>query len=262
MMHIRSWGLCTLLLVFAMVWLSGCTPEATDVAAAPTLAAVFQVGDTNATPTARSTQFTLATAAPSTVVATPTPGYQEVVIFDERLSPGWTVDFSEQVALDREDTTHWFETLNRAAGTDAGAVSLLVTPQEGWGTVRFTLEADATVSYARERVQGVSFWLNSNNSYMSNDALVVTIVGSNERSYWTPNDTSALTEVGYFPEIPLYDLAINDAIPPNTWVQVILSMDKLLFGPEYEYVTGIIVKTKSFQNRAFHIDRVALLVGP
>jgi hypothetical protein len=184
------------------------------------------------------------------------------LIYDEALAPGWTVDYSEQVTLDLENTTHWFESMDQAKGIDAGAVTMLVTPAEGWGTIRFTLQPDTPVNYPRETVQGVSFWLNSNNSYMSNDALVVTIVGSNENIYWQPNDNSALTKVGYFPEIPLYDLAINDAIPPNTWVQVILSMDKLLFGPEYAHVTGIIIKSKSFQNRAFHLDRVALLVTP
>lgn len=248
---------------FLISWLlGGCTAEAQPVVSAPTLVPVFQLESDDVPPTPTPTLRPIVTAAPTMPVATPTPAYREVVIYDEEVAPGWTVGYSEQVMLDPQDTTHWFEALDRAAAVDAGAVSMLVTPEEGWGTIRFTLEPDAAVSYPREQVQGVSFWINSNNSFMSNDALVVTVVGSNDNTYWQPNDISALTRVGYFPEIPLYDLAINDAIPPNTWVRVILSMDKLLFGPEYEHVTGIVIKSKSFQTRAFHIERVALLVTP
>lgn len=249
--------------VLIIGWLlTGCTPEAPTVINAPTVVPVFQSesGEVPATPT--PTLRPIVTVAPTTVMATPTPAYREVLVYDEGMAPGWTAEYSEQVTLDLQDTTHWFEALDRGADVDAGAVSMLVTPQEGWGTIRFTLQPDAVVGYPRAAVQGVSFWLNSNNSFMSNDALVVTIEGSNANPFWQPNDTSALTKVGYFPEIPLYDLAVNDAIPPNTWVRVILSMDKLLFGPDYEHVTGIVIKSKSFQNRAFHIDRVALLVTP
>lgn len=250
-------------LIAVVLLLSGCTAETPAVVNAPTLVPIFQVeGETEATPTPQATVRTIATAMSTAVVPTPTPGYREVIIFDDQLSPGWTTNYSEQVALETQDTTHWFEQLGDRTDIDSGAVSMLVTPEEGWGTIRFTLEPGATTSYARDEVQGISLWLNSNNSYMSNDALVVTIVGSNDNTYWEPNDTSALTQVGYFPEIPLYDLAVNDSIPPNTWVQVILSMDRLLFGPDYEHVTGIIIKTKSFQSRAFNIDRVSLLVSP
>lgn len=261
-MQTNSWvslGIVSLLIGWL---LSGCAAESPMIVNAPTIVPIFQIETDEANETPTPTLPPIVTQAPTIAAATPTPSYQEVLVYDDEIGAGWTVDYSEQVTLDTENTTHWFEAMDRTAGVDSGAVAMLVTPQEGWGTLRFTLQPQAIVSYQRDKVQGISFWLNSNNSYMSNDALVVTVVGSNQQTYWEANDTSALTQVGYFPEIPLYDLAVNDAIPPNTWVQVILSMDKLLFGPEYEHVTGIIIKTKSFQNRAFHIDRVALLVTP
>ncbi len=240
----------------------GCTAEApARVESVPTLAPIFQSSNGGVVATATPTAPAILTRAPTATSAAPTPAFREVLIYDEQVAPGWTMAQSENVILEPESTVHWFEDLDRANQIDSGAISLLVTPDEGWGTIRFTLETDAPVSYTREQVEGVSFWLNSNNSYMSNDALVVAVVGSNENQHWEADDISALTEVGYFPEIPLYDLAINDAIPPNTWVQVVLSMDKLLFGPEFEYITGVVIKTKSFQNRAFHVDRVALLVA-
>jgi len=243
------------------LFMLGCTAEApVQVENVPTLAPIFQSNVNGVVATATPTAQALVTRAPTATSAVPTPTYREVLVYDEQLAAGWTTVHSENVILEPESTVHWFEHLDRTYEIYSGAISLLITPDEGWGTVRFTLEPDAPVSYTRDQVEGVSFWLNSNNSYMSNDALVVTVVGSNKNQHWEADDISALTEVGYFPEIPLYDLAINDAIPPNTWVRVVLSMDKLLFGPEFEHVTGIIIKTKSFQNRAFHVDRVALLV--
>jgi len=186
--------------------------------------------------------------------------YHEVLVYDEGVAPAWSVEFTQNMTLNQFDTSHWFESLDSATGQDVGAVTLAITPQKAWGELYFTLRPTATVSYARADVQGLSFWINSGNGYLSNDALVVTIVGSNEHPYWQADDTSALTEVGYFPEIPLYDLAVNDAIPPHTWVKVILSMDKLLFGPDYRYVTGIYLKNKSFYENTFYLDQVALLV--
>ncbi|MEZ4681172.1 MAG: hypothetical protein R2932_43860 [Caldilineaceae bacterium] len=245
------------LLTCAIAWLLvGCQAAAAEVPVVPTLAPLFQgeeTGEIAVTPTP--------TASAALILPTPTPLFREAYLYDEELNPAWSLAQSENLTYELLDTTHWFEVMDENSGIDAGAVSLAVTPGEGWGTLYFTLQPDGPI-YPRAEVQGLSFWINSGANYMSNDALVATIVGSNEVPYWQAGDTSALTEVGYFPEIPLYDLQINDSIPPNTWVKVILSMDKLLFGPDYRYVTGVYIKTKSFQSSPFHIDRVALLLAP
>lgn len=239
-------------------WLvAGCATTPPAPVALPTVMPIFQA-EATATPTLPAPTAAALPVAPAPVV---TPNdYREVFVYDEGLAPMWSVASTQNMVVNQLDTSHWFEVLDSALGVDVGAVTLAVTPQKAWGELYFTLRPTATVSYARADVQGISFWINSGNGYLSNDALVVAIVGSNDHPYWLAEDASALTEVGFFPEIPLYDLAINDAIPPHTWVKVILSMDKLLFGPDYRYVTGIYIKNKSFYENTFYLDRLALLV--
>lgn len=251
-----GWLRCTLW--WLSVLLVGCSATAAEVPAVPTVASIFRVEETaeiQATP--------VAIATPALLLPTPTPLYREFYLYQDELAPGWSLAHSENLQFDPLDTSRWFEVMDPQSRLDAGAVAIKITPVErSWGTLYFTLEAGNATAYRRDDVQGVSFWLNSGNNYLSNDALVATIVGSNEGASWRADDTSALTEMGYFPEIPLYDLAVNDTIPPHTWVKVILSMDRLLFGPEYQYVTGLYLKTKSFQSSPFYIDNVALLLVP
>ncbi len=249
--------------LFCMLgWLAGllvgCSATAAEVPVVPTVASVFRVETTEEI---RATPIAIAT--PALLLPTPTPLYRELYLYQDELAAGWSLAHSENLQFDPLDTAHWFEVMDPQSTLDAGAVAIKITPVErSWGTLYFTLESSDGTGYLRDNVQGISFWLNSGNNYLSNDALVATIVGSNESTSWQADDTSALTEVGYFPEIPLYDLAVNDTIPPHTWVKVILSMDRLLFGPEYRYVTGLYLKTKSFQSSPFYIDNVALLLAP
>ena len=226
-----------------MAWLSvlfiGCSATAAEVPVVPTVASIFQVEQPEEI---RATPVVIAT--PELLLPTPTPLYRVLYLYQDELAPGWSLAHSENLQFDPLDTSRWFEVIDPQSGLDAGAVAIKITPVErSWGTLYFTLESGGATGYPRDEVQGVSFWLNSGNNYLSNDA-------------------SALTEVGYFPEIPLYDLAVNDTIPPHTWVNIILSMDRLLFGPDYQYVTGLYLKTKSFQSSPFYIDNVALLLAP
>jgi hypothetical protein len=92
------------------------------------------------------------------------------------------------------------------------------------------------------------------------------VLGSNSYTYWLANDTSVPTdttvtvEAPLFSETRLYDLHINRAIPPGTWVQVVVWLDDLIYDPEYTYVTGMYIKNnKGFLN-TFYIDQVNLLM--
>ena len=245
--------------LFVTGWLlSACTSTPSSLPTQPTVMPIFQAA---ASPTTTPTAPPLQAAANAAASVVNANAYRAVYVYDEGLTANWSLDFTQNMGVDQFDTSHWFEQLDSNVEQDVGAVTLAVTPQKAWGELYFTLRPTTTVSYLRADVQGISFWLNSGDGYLSNDALVVTVVGSNDHPYWLAEDTSALTEVGYFPEIPLYDLAINDALPPHTWVRVILSMDKLLFGPDYRYVTGIYIKNKSFYDNTFYIDKLALLVN-
>lgn len=196
--------------------------------------------------------------------ATPTPVlYREVVIYDDELNTNWTLENSQNVKFDALSTDHWFETLDAKNDLDSGAVSLAVRPDGEWNKLYFTVDADAIDAYPRDEVQGVNIWLNSGNNYLSNDGLVVAIVGSNDKPYWVSDDKSVLTrETSYFPEIPLYDLGVQARMPPNTWVSATLWMDQLRFGPDYIHVTGIYINNKYSLQSPFYIDKVTLLLSP
>lgn len=196
--------------------------------------------------------------------ATPTPVlYREVVIYDDELNANWTLENSQNVNFDALSTDHWFETLDKETELDSGAVSVAVKPDGEWNKLYFTVRADAIEAYPRDEVQGVNIWLNSGNNYLSNDGLVVAIVGSNDKTYWLSDDKSVLTrETSYFPEIPLYDLGVQARMPPNSWVSATLWMDQLRFGPDYIHVTGIYINNKYSLQSPFYIDKVTLLLSP
>lgn len=200
--------------------------------------------------------------AEETVITT-IDAHEEVVIYDDELDPNWTLEYSENVDFDPLSTTRWFEMMQDETGLNSGAVSLSVTPKNEWNKLYLTLHADSSVAYHRDQVQAVSLWFNTGNNYLSSDALVVAFVGSNEETYWFPNDKSVLTrETSYYPEIPLYDLGVNvNSLPPNTWINATLWMDQVRFGPEYIHVTGIYIANKHTLQSAFYIDKVALLLA-
>ena len=156
---------------------------------------------------------------------------REIFIYDDGLDPNWTLEYSEDMRSEPLNTYQWFEVMDEDTGIHSGAASIRTTPTGSWGRLFFTIRPDSLVEYSRDQILGISFWVNSGNNYLNPDELLVTIVGSNQYNYWSPDDEFAfLNGEGYFPEIPLYDLGINESLPPDTWVQVYLWMDKLLIG--------------------------------
>ena len=65
-----------------------------------------------------------------------------------------------------------------------------------------------------------------------------------------------------FPKPVCNIFGFNDAIPPDTWVQVEVWLDELLFDPEYKYVTGIYIKNGEDFRDTIWIDQVELVTTP
>lgn len=225
---------------------------------APTVASVFS----GEAPTAVPTPERLGQRRPL-----PTPDrdarvsglgrYSVVPIFDESLSQGWSLEQSGGVSYSPSRTY-----------AESGSVSLAAQPTGGTGTLYFTVGRDARTAHERDRVLGISFWLNGGDGMIATDDLVVTVVGSNAYPYWVPNDDSVRLEGRdtsgesfLFSETRLYYLGLNRDIPPNTWVEVVLWLDEREFDPDYTYVTGVYIKNDvKFQGR-FYVDRLSLLVA-
>ncbi len=143
----------------------------------------------------------------------------------------------------------------------SGTVGLSVVPDQDLGRLFFTVRQDAKQSYGLDRVFGVSMWINSGSEALDPGNLSVTVVGSNDYSYWVADDQSVkIDDRHFFSESRLYYLGINRPIPPNTWVEVVVWLDKLPYEPEYKNVTGIYIMNDRGFKREFHIDRVHLLM--
>jgi len=142
-----------------------------------------------------------------------------------------------------------------------GNVGIEVTPQEDFGTLFFTVEKGAKETYGLDRVLGVSVWINSGDQPLNPNDLSITVVGSNDYTYWVPGDKSVATDsTHFFSESRLYYLGVKNTVPPNTWVEAVVRLDKLPYEPDYKYVTGIYIKNDEWFRRTFYIDQVHLLV--
>jgi hypothetical protein len=120
---------------------------------------------------------------------------------------------------------------------------------------------DTTESYLRDRVEGVSFWIYSAENYLGNDDLSVTVLGSNNYRYWKSNDDSV--ENIYeplFSQTRLYFLGFNRSVPPDTWVEVIVWLDDLIYDPDYNYVTGMYILSDELYSGTILIDNVELIM--
>ena len=189
--------------------------------------------------------------------------YEQITIFDDTLNPNWTLDTSEKMESNPMDTSHWYEVLSATEEIDSGAVAIAATPKADFGTLFFSVQPGATSIYLRENILGLSIWLNSGLQMMDTGDLAIAVVGSNEVPYWRPNDFSVFGDSKEtFSETRLYYLNVNRAIPANTWVNVVVWLDDLLYDPPYEYVTGFYIKNDVGYQNTYYVDNVSLITLP
>lgn len=255
---------------------SRATDSATDGAtdrATPTVAPYFRssVADPLRTPTTPE-PVAVATLAPVAQAATPTTittanrqaaPYQMMVIYGDELNANWTIEHSEETQTNVWDTSHWFQPLDPPQALTSGAGAIAVSPQADYGRILFSVRPASNAVYQRQDVLGVSLWLNSGNDGIATDDLAITVLGSNELPYWTPDDHSVFPDdMGAFSETRLYFLKINRTIPANTWVNIVLWLNELQFDPVYQYVTGFYIKNDAGFRNTYYLDQVALLIAP
>jgi hypothetical protein len=85
----------------------------------------------------------------------------------------------------------------------------------------------------------------------------VTIVGNDAQPFWTaPTDEDNAS----FSETRLYYLGVNRSIPPHTWVNIVVWLDKLLYDPSYTFVTGIVIKNDVAIRNTYYIDQISVLM--
>ena len=191
--------------------------------------------------------------SPTAISALPEDGrFQENMIFDDDLNPNWSLEESWGVSYDLDQSDVFY----------SGEKAAVITPAEEFGAIFFTVKEDTREEYLYQDILGVSLWLNSGDTYLPLDEMAITILGSNASPYWDENDDSVDLVEGesFFSETRLYYLGLNEDLPPNQWVEVIIWLDQLPYDPDYTYITGIYVKNGDRFTETYYIDRVAFLL--
>jgi hypothetical protein len=187
-----------------------------------------------------------------TVTVRPTPVTRVVTVFDDALNAGWSLENSYGVEYK----------LRERLATHNGRFSMSFTPQVGYGNLIFAVRPESEEEYLREDVLAVRFWLYSGDDYVNTDDLLVSIVGSNEYAHWVEEDNSVQVNDSRptFPSTRLYFLNVEDDIPPDTWIRIEVWLNELIYDPDYQYVTGIIIKNDEDFLRTVYIDEVEMVM--
>ncbi|GAB4216657.1 MAG: hypothetical protein OHK0022_58070 [Roseiflexaceae bacterium] len=247
-------------LLLALFLLAGCgagAPATAEILPTPSLAPVFGRSDGTPIPTAAPAP-TATPAAPATEppAATPVP-LAELPIYTDTLSTSWSLN----------QTAGMTYTLTARRDADGGRNAIAARPNRDYGLLFFTVRQRPGLAFPRALVLGVSFMLSSDQPIGTGD-LAVTVLGSNALPYWRVGDDSVTvqgrdTSAGpLFSETRLYDLEISRAIPAGEWVEVVVWLDRLLYDPDYRYVTGLYIKNDAGFRQTFYIDQLKLLAQP
>jgi len=252
--------------------LSGCaslSPQSAAITAnlpTPTISSLFsdprtQVANVPAAPPAQAPpQPNVETISPSTP-STPAPTRRAdhvtaISLYDDTLNSDWSAENSGKVEYYLAST----------AFVHGGKKAITVTPTDDFGRFFLTVRKDAQKIYPRDRILGISFWLNGGENSIATSDLAVAVTGSNQYTYWVADDTSVkvdtpvTADAPLFSETRLYYLHINRSIPPNTWVEVILWLDDQIYDPNYTYITGVYIKNDKGILTTYNVDDVQLLV--
>jgi len=182
----------------------------------------------------------------------PTIAAQVITLYDDALNENWTLENSNNFDYDLE--------ADQVVNT--GQFSMALTPEMGRGKFRMTVSPDSEEVFRREDVLAFRFWLYSGDDYIGTEELSVTVVGSNEYTYWVEDDDSVQIDDEFptFPQTRLYYLDINRDIPPETWVQIEVWLDERIYDPDYLYVTGMIIENEEGFLRTFFVDDVEMVI--
>jgi hypothetical protein len=232
-------------------------PDGTRISAAPTRdllaadATVTPVGWFEPPAATQSPAPTPTRGDTPTPAPTPTPPVMITrTIYADGLDPTWTLENSQ-----------WMSYTEQSEVVHSGDTALLFQPEEDFSSLYFTVRRAGSERYPYRQVMGVGLWLNPGPNELELDALALTVVGSNEVSYWKPDDNSVQSNNDpVFSETRLYFLGFNRPFPPDEWTYVELWLDDLLFDPMYEYVTGFYIKNDRGFFQPVYLDDVHLIM--
>ena len=227
-------------------------PEETGKLPTPTTHPLFDRSDK--TPVFPTVETTLVATVFHTTIpeATPVITQSQIItttIYDDALNPGWQVLENKELETD----------ILSEAQVYGGKYAVALTPSKDFTTMYFAVNQESEVVYRQDQVISLSFWLNSGENGLALEDLAIAIVGSNDFPYWVAGDESAYIDgEAPFSETRLYFLGINNAIPSETWVEIVVTLDSLIYDPYYNYVTGFYIKNNEGFYNTIYVDNIRL----
>jgi hypothetical protein len=241
--------------ILLVIWIGGSTACASNTPndpshiPTPTINPLFGSAEETPVPTQQETSETLPT--PTSLIPSPVLSQTEVItitIYDDQLNPGWKLVDTEGMSADLSSTDY----------VHTGEYAIAMTPSQDFSTLYFAVQMESE-PYPQDQVISISFWLNGGTDFIAPEDLAVTIVGSNRYSYWVADDKSVYTNDEFpFSETRLSFLDINRSVAKDTWFDVILWPDELLFDPIYENITGFYIKNDEGFFNTIYIDDIQL----
>ncbi len=261
----RSQPVFTLFIFIFLILIAGCqngskTPDGQNsgmqsetgavTKIVPTLAPIFVPQQSTDTPAVAPRITPLPTETPVTNKQRET-NTKYITIYSDGINPDWEIVQNTEVLISETGRPNTYE----------GRLALQVTPLQDFGQIIFRVKPEAQKAYLRSQVLALIMWISGGPNYIDTDDLAVTVFGSNQYPYWVADDQSVSEGPDSpFSETRLYFLGLNNAIPPNTWVEVVNWLDNLIYDPDYRYVTGFYVKNDEGFEIPYYIDEISLLM--
>lgn len=222
----------------------------------PTLHPFLQPVENTPTPDGLAPETFTATATPPLLTVPPPAEVTPLqvittTLYADALSPNWQILDTEGITSDLTSTDE----------VHTGRFSIAMTPSEDLSTFYFVVREDAQESYPQDQVLTLSFWINGGDDIIAPEDLAIAIIGSNDYPYWVEGDKSVYTDDEFpFSETRLYFLEFNTSIPSHTWVQVLVTLDDLIYDPVYNYVTGFYIKNDVGFYNTIYVDDIELVL--
>lgn len=218
----------------------------------PTVANLFTERNT---PTPKPSATPVPTFPPSAATAALPADEQadlfDYFIFDDAVNNNWQVVETIGATIDMSSDIRVYD----------GQRSIAFTPEEDFTSLFFAVTSASNIVFPSEKALAINFWINGGDDYIQLEQLALSVIGSNDYKYWSPNDNSVEFPGGEtFSETRLYFLGLNRSIPPNTWVEVNLQLDSLIYDPEYNYVVGFYLKNDLGFRNTVYIDNVKIVL--
>ena len=232
--------LCIGLLVTSACTLAGGAPSAEPTHPEPAATAAHPIEKPTITPPgpAESGFHPVEVAAAPALLARP--------IYDQTLTPGWSVETSNGAQVGEQTTV-----------THGGKRAVHISPGQDYGTVTFTVRADVPTRFPRRDYVGARFWINPGDRDLAPDNLVLAIQGSDSLPYWSSVEadrnrlvvaSGSLLQLGY--ERPLRS---------NTWTQIEVWFGRLDPPPTFNYITALSLTTGKGERQPIYLSELHLL---